>query len=258
MKKEHTSNRRRMSIFVLSLCAVVSTDAAQKQGQPQKQGQLAEAEVFVELNETDGDLGLHASIDGEPWTMLEIDGPVPGKLLHIFARGHLRKQGLTQVAFESDEPDFEELDPEEFFARFPEGQYQFRARALDGGTLVGTDSLSHVLAAPPSGVALNGIAAAENCDAEPLPLVNVPVTVSWNPVVSSHPSLGRSGPVEISLYQFFVDGDTRKMGVDLPSNVTQFEIPEALTPSGEEIKFEIIARTGTGNNTAIESCFIVQ
>ena len=33
------------------------------------------AELFLELNDTDGDLGLHAEIDGEPWTSLEIEGP---------------------------------------------------------------------------------------------------------------------------------------------------------------------------------------
>jgi hypothetical protein len=55
---------------------------------------------LVELNDTDGDLGLHASIDGEPWTILEIDGPVPGKLLHIFARGRLRPgDAVVALAF---------------------------------------------------------------------------------------------------------------------------------------------------------------
>ena len=34
-----------------------------------------EAEIFFELNNTDGDLGIHALIDGEPWKRLEIEDP---------------------------------------------------------------------------------------------------------------------------------------------------------------------------------------
>jgi hypothetical protein len=37
------------------------------------------------------------------------------------------------------------------------------------------------------------------------------------------------------------------------------EVPAALTESGDEIKFEILVRAaGSGNQTAIESCFIVR
>jgi hypothetical protein len=32
-------------------------------------------------------------------------------------------------------------------------------------------------------------------------------------------------------------------------------VPEAVTAGGEQLKFEIIVHTSTGNNTAIESCF---
>ena len=42
-----------------------------------------EAELFFELNDTDGDLGIHALIDGEPWKKLEIAGPGERELLNI-------------------------------------------------------------------------------------------------------------------------------------------------------------------------------
>ena len=37
--------------------------------------------------------------------------------------------------------------------------------------------------------------------------------------------------------------------------MTSFEIPEDFTALGDEFKFEIIVKTDTGNQTAIESCF---
>src|SRR5688500_2722152 len=72
---------------------------------------FSEAELFFELNDTDGDLGIHASIDGEPWTNLEIEAPGDRKLLDIISRGSLRRQGMTQLFFESAEPGFDDLDP---------------------------------------------------------------------------------------------------------------------------------------------------
>ena len=98
------------------------------------------AELFFELNDTDGDLGIHADIDGGPWTSLEIEGPGERKLLHIVSKSRLRLQGLTQLAFESAEPSFDELDPADFFLRFPEGNYEIEARRQGGGAFESTST----------------------------------------------------------------------------------------------------------------------
>jgi hypothetical protein len=216
---------------------------------------FSEAQLFFELNDTDGDLGIHASIDGEPWTDLEIEGPGDRALLNLASRGRLRAQGLTQLGFESAEPPFDELAPADFFRRFPEGRYEFEARAQGGGTIEGRAVLSHVLAAPPDNVLLSGVPAAESCDGDPLPVVAAPVLIDWNPVTHSHPEIGTRGPIGVRRYQLFVEGAGVKLSLDLPADVTEFEVPEALTARSEQFKFEIIVQTSTGNNTAIESCF---
>jgi hypothetical protein len=91
-----------------------------------------------------------------------------------------------------------------------------------------------------------------------LPVASRPVVIDWDPVTHSHPEIGRTGPVTISRYQLFVERGSFKLSLDLPQHVTEFEVPMALTTPVEEYKFEIIARTSTGNNTAVESCFRVQ
>ena len=49
--------------------------------------QLSEAELFFELNDTDGDLGIHASIDGGPYTLLEIEDPQGRTVLQVQGEG---------------------------------------------------------------------------------------------------------------------------------------------------------------------------
>lgn len=137
---------------------------------------FAVAELFLELNDTDGDFGIHGAIDGGTWTSLEVDGPQDRHLLAIVSKGRLRSQGLTQLAFESAEPTFEELDPATFFRRFPEGLYEIEAIAQRGGTYESNVRLSHVLAAPPEAT-VSGQPAAENCDAPDLPEVGGAVVI---------------------------------------------------------------------------------
>ncbi len=218
---------------------------------------FAVAELFFELNDTDGDLGIHASIDGGTWTSLEVEGPRDRQLLAIASNGSLRSQGLTQLAFESAEPTFDELDPADFFLRFPEGVYEIEALAQGGGTFKSKVQLSQVLAAPAEAT-VSGLPAAENCDAAVLPEVAAPVVIDWDPVTDSHPEIGKTGPVRISRYQFFVQQGNTKLSVDLLPTATEFEIPTSITAAGGVFKFEIIARTSTGNNTAVESCFRMQ
>ena len=254
-----TTRMRRLLILPLVTAAVLLSATLLVAGvRAQRPQRFAEAQLFVELNDTDGDLGIHASIDGEPWTDLEIEGPGDRRLLNIFSRGSLRAQGLTQLSFESAEPSFDELNPRDFFRRFPEGRYEIEARAQEGGTIESTAVLSHVLAAPPENILISGAPAAESCDADPLPTVSAPVVIDWDPVTRSHPEIGKRGRITVSRYELFVEGEGVSLGVDLPPTVTQFEVPMSLTAPGEEFKFEIIVRTTTGNNTAVESCFRLQ
>lgn len=247
---------------VLSIMTSLVTLSGASAGRPEAQRDpapvLTEAEIFLELNDTDGDLGLHGSIDGGPWVSISVEGPDDRLLLEIISRGRLRNQGMTQLFFESAEPSFDELDPEKFFGRFPEGEYEIEARGWNGLRFEGSAELSHVLADRPRNVTLNFQAAAESCDSDPLPEVQAPVLIRWDPVTTSHPELGREGPVEIERYQLFVERGGINLSLDLPPTVTEFEVPIGVTEFGTEFKFEIIARTTDGNNTAIESCFLLK
>ena len=134
-----------------------------------------EAEVFFELNHTDGDLGIHALIDGEAWKQLEIEAPNGREILEIKAKSRLRRQGLTELFFESAEPTFDELSPTRFFRRFPEGVYEIEGKTLEGDELESAVEVTHLLPAPPENIRVSGIPAAENCDADDLPLLRVAV-----------------------------------------------------------------------------------
>ncbi len=253
-KRSNIRSRTILPMAMASLTLAAATPAVWAE-------EFSEAELFFELNDTDGDLGIHASIDGEAYSKLKIKGPNRRTILIVKPQGRLARQGLTQLSLESAEPSFDELDPEKFFRRFPEGAYEIRAKSLEGDVLEATVELSHVLAAPVGNVMVNTVPAAENCDAVPLPSVSAPVTIDWDPVTQSHPDFGDPVPVEIVRYQFFVEQGDVKFGVDLPPTVTEFQVPSeifALGDKNEPFKFEIIARTATGNNTAIESCFTVQ
>ena len=215
-----------------------------------------EAELFFELNNTDGDLGIHANIDGGPWKHLTIEDLNEKVILRIRANGRLRRQGMTQLEWESAEPTFDELSPAEFFARFPEGVYEIEGITLDNEELESEVELSHVMAAPVPNVTVNGLPAADSCDEANLPQVTLPVFVDWDEVTHSHPTIGTPDvPVEISRYQFFVERDDVKISVDLGEDVTDFPIPDAFLSEPGVWKYEIIARTEAGNNTAVESCF---
>lgn len=243
-------------VFLMAVAVFVAGAAVA----PLSAAEFSEAELFFELNDTDGDLGIHASIDGGPYSTLEIENPREKTLLRIRAQGPLAKQGLTQLFLESAEPSFDELAPEMFFRRFPEGVYEIEAIDLEGKEIQSAVMLSHVMAAPASNIYISEVPAAENCDAVPLPSVkgDEPVIIRWDPVMHSHPTIGKLGAVEIVRYQFFVQQGKVKLSLDLPPTVTQFQVPPEIIALGGRFKFEIIARTDRGNNTAVENCFEVE
>lgn len=231
--------------------------------QPLQAAEVAysEARIFFELNDTDGDLGIHASIDGRPWRSLEIENPLGRRILAVAPTGSLRRQGMTQLFFESAEPPFDELPPATFFARFPAGVYEISGRALDGNELESEVVVSHVLAAPAGNLVVNGQPAAD-CDSEDVPSVTPPVVISWDPVTESHPEIGESGPITVDRYQVFAEQrvpNAHKYSLDLPATATSYTVPEELIALGDsELKFEIQVRATNGNQTATESCFLIE
>jgi hypothetical protein len=223
---------------------------------------FSEARIFFELNDTDGDLGIHSSIDGEPWKSLEIEDPKERRILSVVPTGRLRLQGLTQLFFESAEPSFDELDPAAFFARFPEGRYEISGVSLQGEEMESMARISHLLPGPPGNLRVNGIPAAENCDAPNLPTVRPPVVITWDPVTRSHPELGKQGAAKVARYQVFAEQrktDPLKYSLDLPPAFTRYVVaPELIAVGDKQYKFEIQVREVNGNQTAVESCFNVK
>ena len=224
-----------------------------------------EAFIFFELNNTDGDLGIHAKIDGDAWKRLKIECGT-GSLLDMKAKSGLRMQGLTEVFFESAEPTFDELLPEEFFDRFPEGDCAVEGVTLDGEKGETGTSITHLMPAP-AVTTVNGEDAAASCDAEDLPVVDgdEPVVIEWAEVTDSHPDLGRSGElIDVINYEVVVEIDESPFHVSaiLPPDARSFVVPtEIIALLGEdddELKFEVLVREASYNQTAVESCFVVE
>ena len=68
--------------------------------------------------------------------------------MSIWVRNALRRQGMTEIFFESEEPSFDELTPAQFFARFPAGIYEAEATTLDGEEMEAEIRVSHVCLGP--------------------------------------------------------------------------------------------------------------
>ena len=229
-----------------------------------------EAEIFFELNNTDGDLGIHALIDGDAWKRLKIEDPWERKLLNVRLQGRLRRQGLTELFFESAEPVFGDLPPEEFFLRFPPGFYKIEGETLEEEELESETELTHLMPAPAGGIVVSSTLIdpeSVDCDEGPIPMVTGPVSISWAEVDRSHPDLGSptdSMDIEIHNYQVVVevetpDGDELELSVILPPGTTSLPIPEEFTDMDDDgqIKFEILVREDSFNQTAVESCFVL-
>ncbi len=230
------------------------------------------AEVFFELNNTDGDLGIHALVDGEPWKRLQIEDVNERRIFAVNARSRLRRQGVTEIFFESAEPTFDELPSATFFRRFPEGIYEVEGVSLNGIEIESETEITHAMPAPPVPT-VNGITAAQTCDDEdpgydaPL-IVADSYVIAWDEVTHTHPELGsplNAPGLEVVNYQVVVETDleaadgeefTTIFSVILPPDVTEMTIPAEFIDQSDSFKYEVLVRESSWNQTATESCFL--
>ena len=251
--------------------------------------EFEEAYLYFELNDTDGDLGLHGKVDGDGWKRVKIEGPNDRKILDLKVKSGLKHQGMTELFFESSEPCFpdtcedpddDSLEPEVFFERFPAGLYEWEGKTLDNEEIEGEVYLSQRIPAAPVVISVGDDASPADDECWAAGDVD-DVVISWEPVTNTHASLGADtgmplGDNSVIYYEFVaeIDDTNYKMTAVLPPGVTEWTIPEDFIDlageDGEEIKFEIVVRVETGvhpdddgeevdsrpgNQSAVESCF---
>jgi hypothetical protein len=204
---------------------------------------FAEADLFVEINATDGDAGLQLALDGDAWRSVEIVDPGGRPIMRVSGESRLESYGLTGLTFKSAEPSFDQQPLSRFNARFPVGVYRLRGTTVDGRRAVGSDRLTHVYPRAPE-VTFPRAGAVVSRDA---------LAVAWKAVT-------RPSGVRIVRYEVIVEHveSGRELDMALPPSARRTTIPrEFLTPSSEH-KVEVLARESSGNQTITEVTFRVR
>ena len=204
---------------------------------------LDEAEIYMEINATDGDAGIQVFLDGEGWKRMKIFDPDGRKVLDFKARGNVGLQGVTELFFESAEPSFDEQPFEDFLALFPPGLYRFRGTTTEGDKLNGKARLTHQIPDAPVQISPADGAAVDPDDA----------VFTWDPVADPPGS-------EIVAYQVVVEceePDFKVLDVFVDPDVSSLTVPPEFIEGGEECKWEVLAIEDSGNQTISETEFEV-
>ena len=208
-----------------------------------------DALVFIEFNSTDEDLGFHSTFDAEGWREAAICSPDGSKLFDVRSGGSTNKYGLSELFFEGAEPSLDEQPRDEFLARFPEWEYTVVGETVEGDALISRATFTHDI--PDGPVVISpGEEVVVDLDA---------VNIDWEPVTSPP-------GVEIVRYELSFapedpeEGDTPHaldidLTLELPSTVTEVQIPQELLMPGTEYVFEVLAIEVSGNKTITEVTF---
>jgi hypothetical protein len=206
--------------------------------------ELDEAEVFIEWNSTDTDFGIQFFWDGEDWSSMRVQNESGKAVLSVKASGNVKAQGLTEGFFESAEPSAAELPMEEFLERFPEGEYTFQGKTLEGERLVGDTELTHTLPAPPTNLSPAGGSLVSNDG----------FTASFDAVTQD----SNGNPLAIELYELVVEKlddepILQVFSVILPPTQTSVFVPGQFLEADTQYKLEVIAQEESGNRTISET-----
>ena len=214
---------------------------------------LKEAKLNIEHNATDRDTGFQGFVDSEGWRRLEVRGP-DGQVLALEGRGSLAKLGVTELFFETVEPENADVPIGELLAMLPEGRYTVAGPGQENGRSTGRTSgrawLTHDIPAGPKLVS-------------PAPSATVPVrgaVMRWRPVTRTI----TGDPITIVAYQLIVEQDTEphphmigKLGLSIyvPASVTSIAVPDGFLQPRTEYQWEVLAIERSGNQTLSSSSF---
>jgi hypothetical protein len=214
---------------------------------------LKEAKLNIEHNATDKDTGFQGFIDSEGWRRLDVRGP-SGQVLTLEARGALAQLGMTELFFESVEPENADVPIDEILAKLPEGNYTIAGPAQENGKNAGRTSgtalLTHDIPAGPALVAPK--------DGATVPIRGL--VARWRPV--SKTITGE--PVTIIAYQLIIEKDAKPhrhmietfgLSMYLPRSVTSIAVPNGFLQSRTAYNWEVLAIERSGNQTLSSGSF---
>ena len=217
---------------------------------------LKEAKLNIEHNATANDTGYQGAIDSEGWGGLTVTGP-DGVILELTPRGELATLGMTELFFETVEPENAEVPIADMLAIMPEGNYVIEGPVVDslgGGTTSGTAWLTHVI---PAGAVLMTPA-----EGSVVPVADL--LVSWGAVTETI----TGEPVTIIAYELIMEkigdpdpnmiGKPSSLSMHLRPTVTEITISAAFFEAGTEYDWEILAVEESGNQTLASGKFATE
>lgn len=216
---------------------------------------MTEAKLLIEHNATDEDTGFQGFGDGDPWNKLTISGPDNQSILSVTPKDGLVNFGLTELFFETSEPENDETPITEVLARLPEGTYTFTGDMVDGNQSTMTTTFSHKIPAGPELISPED--GAEEVDPNT-------VVISWEPVTEdldgqSINIVGYQVIVEVDEEPEFPNGFAQPVfSVYLPASATRVTVPSIFMKSGESYEYEVLAIEESGNQTLSSAEFETQ
>ncbi len=246
-----TSGNQTLSSAAFETGSGCDTDETAEDETPQ----LRKAKLLIEHNATDADTGFQGFADGDPWNTLTISDPDGNEILTASAEGGLLDFGLTELFFETSEPENAEVPIATVLERLPEGTYTFTGDMVDGDESTITATFSYNI---PSGPVL--LAPADGATVDPNNAV-----VSWEEVTTDLDGEA----ITIVGYQVIVEEDEEEeefpqgfaqpvFSIYLPATASEVTVPSEFLESGVAYKYEVLAIETTGNQTLTSASFTVE
>jgi hypothetical protein len=211
---------------------------------------LKDAKLNIEHNATDLDTGFQGFVDSEGWKELTFTGPKGNKVLKVSGLGSLAKLGITELFFESVEPENVDVSIEDMLLKLPAGNYTIEGPGMENGESTGKTKgiawLTHDIPAGPVLVApKEGSSVATDSD----------LLMKWKPVTKTID--GKS--VKIISYQLIIEkiqdphphmiGKINTLSMYLAPTVTSMRVPKEFLESGVDYDWEVLAIEESGNQT---------
>jgi len=218
-----------------------------------------DAEFFIEYNSTAGDTGVQVFLDDDNWRKITISNPNDKRLFTVKGQSILGRQGLTELFFESVEPELAALPLVEFLKRFPEGDYEFEGIRNDGIELESEVEFTHVIPCgpevlPKDGSVVDSESAVVISWEEVKAVVDPAATDDAGVTVCTDPKYLEQ-VLEIDRYQVIVENDKVDLIINLTSDDRKLTVPPQLLQDNTLYIFEVLAKEESGNQTITEGYF---